>query len=180
MGSRNPPASPEAGGWACVSQSDAHIRTPASQRTDTIVQGHYLMWLQQGGENIRRWEGCALCRNESDCSCSVTPACFSCCSALLPIFWAWFPSLPVGSVNTISFQYSPINKLSRVCFCSRHCDELSKFPFKSEGFIFSAVEWAAGRLATADGPLQDCLSWRGSHYPRSLPGSLSRRLVNLE
>lgn len=120
--------------------------------------------------------GCGICSSYSDCSCGMTLACFSCCSALMAIFWAWFLSRPVDSVNTISFQYIPINKLSRVCFCSRHCDELSKFPFKSEEFIFSAVEWAVGRQPSAVSPPQNCLSWRESHYPRPHPfywGSLN-------
>lgn len=87
--------------------------------------------------------GCSIC--SSNPAPQVVPLeRFSCCSILLAISWAWFSSSPVDFVNTMFFQYIPVTKLSSVCFCRRHCDGLSKFTFKSEGFIFSAVPcWKA-------------------------------------
>lgn len=73
--------------------------------------------------------------------------------------------------NTLLVHSS--KKLSRVCFCSRHCDGLSKIPFKSEEFIFSAVEWAAGRQPSAVSPLQNGLSWRVS-LPKVTPALLNQ------
>lgn len=108
--------------------------------------------------------GCGICSSNWGCVC-VEALVFSHCSALLAIFWAWFSRPPAESVHTISFQYIAVNKLSVSVVDT--VMGLSKFSFKSEGLICSAVEWAAGRQPSAVIPPWNCLSRRESHYPKS-------------
>lgn len=162
--------------WSQVANQMSH-QDVASLRTDTAVQCRHT--IQYGscrvGSHWKMKTGCGVY------SCNSTTR------IVVPVVtWHVFPAAQLSWL--FSEPRSPPShwfcehttllvpsgkQVIKSLFLCRHCDGLSKIPFKSEGFIFSAVEWAAGRRPSAVSLLQDGLGWRAS-LPKVTPALLNQ------
>lgn len=173
MGSRTIPAPTEAGRWNMWLKSDMHSRTchlKGLTLFNMAAAGSRVHWNVKIGfaaapEYLRLFLWCVL-------------------DMFFPLLGShgYFLKLILyPSGRFCEHHIFPVNKLSKDCFCSRYCDGLSKFPFKSEGFLFSAVERAAGRQRSAISCLKIAAAEK-PHYPRSYPfhwGIWIQRWVNM-
>ena len=163
MGSRTIPAPTEAGRWNMWLKSDMHSRTCRLKGLtlfNMAAAGSRVHWMVKIGfaaapEYLRLLLWCV----------------FGMFFPLLGSQGYFLKLILYPSSRFCEHHILPVNKLSKDCFCRRYCSSLSKFPFESEGFLFSAVERAAGRQHSVISPPQNCRSWRAS-LPKVIPFSL--------
>lgn len=121
MVNRTPPAIAEAGGWPCDPNQpfgcshgiskDWH--NSAKTLFNMAAAGLWVHWMVK--------VACGICSSNADCSCSVTLACFSCCSApglfsepnsstLLLILWTQYSV----SVDTVMSSPNPLSSMKNL------------------------------------------------------------------